>query len=128
MEIDLTMGLTIDCWKDSITFYLMQHNNRNKKPSEWVGAPVVQPLCERKKGRTKETITLSDRVLRPRPGSKQLEGQATDVKLVTELPIGPVMNMDLLEAKNSRKQNPQTQSSRKTSCKLSSSTQPESHH
>ena len=122
------MGLTIDCWKDSITFYLMQHNNRNKKPSEWVGAPVVQPLCERKKGRTNETITPSDRVLRPRPGSKQLEGQATDVKLVTELPIGPVMNMDLLEAKKSRKQNPQTQSSRKTSCKLSSSTQPESHH
>ena len=66
----------------------------------------MQPLCERKKGRTKETITPSDRVLRPRPGSKQLEGQATDVKLVTELPIGPVMNMDLLEEKKYAKTKP----------------------
>ena len=46
-------------------------------------------------------IVYFDLVLDP---SMQLEGQATDVKLVTELPIGPVMNMDLLEAKNSQKQ------------------------
>ena len=63
-------------------------------------------------------------------GSKQLEVQATDVKSVTELAIGPVMNMDLLEAKNSRNQNPltKTPSSCKTTCKLSSSTQLEPHH
>ena len=86
--------------KTASPFFLMQHNNK-EKPSEWVGAPVAPPLCERKKGRVKETITPSDRVLRPRPGSKQLEVQATDIKSMTELAIGPVMNTDLLEAKNS---------------------------
>ena len=115
--------------KTASPFYLMQYNNK-EKPSEWVGAPVAPPLCERKKGRVKETITPSDRVLRPRPGSKQLEVQATDVKLMTELAIGPVMNMDLLEAKTSQNQNPltKTHSSCKTTRKLSSSTQLEPHH
>ena len=102
----------------------MQHNSK-EKPSEWVGAPVAPPLCERKKGCVKETFTPSDRVLRPRPVTKLVEDQASDVKLATENVIGSVKKSSRNEAKLLRIQNSQTQNGRKTNRKMSSSAQPE---
>lgn len=106
----------------------MKRQQQGKIPSEWVGAPVAPLLCERKKRGVRETFTPSDRVLRPRRGTKQLEVQATDVKMMTESDIGPVMNADSHEKISTRKRNPSAQRSCKTSRKMLLSSQPEIHH
>ena len=99
-----------------------------KISSEWVGAPVTQSLCKRKIDRVKETFTPSDRALRTRPVTKLVEDQASDVKLATENTIGSVKKSSCNEAKQNRIQNSQTQIGRKTTRKMSSSTQPEQPH
>ena len=85
-----------------------------KISSEWVGAPVTQSLCERKIDRVKETFTPSDRVLRPRPVTKLVEDQASDVKLATENMISSVKQSSCNEAKQNKIQNTKTQIGCKT--------------
>ena len=99
-----------------------------KKSKEWVGAPVALPPCERRKGGVKETVTPSDRVLRPRSRTKLGEVQATDVKLATECAIGSVRKSARIEAKQKSNSNSQTQINPNTNRKMSLSTQPDIHY
>ena len=69
---------------------LMNSNNQQENSSEWVGALVAPPLCERKKRGVKETVTPFDRVLRSCSWTELDEEQATDAKKTTESAIGSV--------------------------------------
>jgi len=106
----------------------MNSNNQQENSSEWVGAPVAPPLCERKKRGVKETVTPSDRVLRSRSRTKLDEEQATDAKKTTESAIGSVTKSVCNEAKTTRTQNSKAQIGCKTNRKMLSSSQPELPH
>ena len=98
-ETSYAMGKTIDTLERQRP-PLMNSNNQQENSSEWVGAPVAPPLCERKKRGVKETVTPSDRVLRSRSRTKLDEEQATDAKKTTESAIGSVMKSVCNEARN----------------------------
>ena len=121
------MGKTIDLLERQQN-HLMNSNNTHKNSSEWVGAPVAPPLCERKKRGVKETVTPSDRVLRSRSRTKLDEEQATDAKSTTENAIGSVMKSVRDEAKTTRIKNSKAQIGCKTNRKMPSSSQPEIPH
>ena len=106
----------------------MNSKQQKKQPSEWVGAPVLSTLCERKEVGRKETVTPSDRELRLRQRTKRIEDQASDAKLTTERAIGSMMKFNQQEAKSSKSRNSKTQNGPKTTRKMSSSSQPDSHH
>ena len=98
---------------------------------EWVGAPVTSALCERKEAVVKETFTPSGRVLRSRTrtiaGTQEV--QASDEKSVTVNINGSTKKSDYNEANSGLFENPQTQSRRKYTRKMSSSSiQPEQPH
>jgi len=101
---------------------------KTEKPKEWVGAPVALPPCERRKRGARETFTPSGRVLRSCPRTKLDEVQASDVKCTTELAIGSVRRSARIEANRKISLNSLTHTVPKNSCKLSLSTQPETHH
>ena len=122
------MGKTIDSLESKQKQNLMKSKNLQEKSSEWVGAPVAPPLCERKKRGVKETITPSDRVLRSRSRTKLDEEQATDAKNTTESTIGSVMKSVRDEAKPTRMKNSKAQIGCKTNRKMLSSSQPEIPH
>ena len=89
---------------------------------EWVGAPVTSALCERKKAVVEETFTPSGRVLRSR--SRTIAGiqkvQASDDKSATVNINGSKKQSDYKEANTGLFENPQTQSRRKYTHKMSS--------
>ena len=95
---------------------------------EWVGAPVAQPPCERRKGCAGETFTPSARVLRSCSRTKLDEVQASDAKLITECAIGSVRRSARIEANKKVNSNSQTHIGPKTNRKMSLSTQPDKHH
>ena len=80
----------------------MNSKQQKKQPSEWVGAPVLSTLCERKEVGRKETVTPSDRELRLRQRTKRIEDQASDAKLTTERAIGSMMKFNQQEANSSK--------------------------
>ena len=94
-------------------------------------SPVTSALCERKKGVVEETFTLSGRVLCYR--SQTIAGiqnvQASDDKSSTVNINGSKKKSDYNEANTELFENPQTQSRRKYTRKMSSSSiQPEQPH
>ena len=89
---------------------------------------MALPHCERRKGGVRETVTTSNRVLRPRSRTKLGEVQATDVKLATECAIGSVRQSARIETKQKSNSNSQTQINPNTNRKMSLSTQPDIHH
>jgi len=97
--------------RDGCRFYLLLLNLMNskqqkKQPSEWVGAPVLSTLCERKEVGRKETVTPSDRELRLRQRTKRIEDQASDANLTTERAIGSKMKFN---QQRQKVPNPETQ-------------------
>jgi len=105
------MGKTIDCVERQPLFYLMNHNNKGKKSSEWVGAPACA-----QKANTSETFTpfdrglhLSERELRLRERTKRIEEQAANVKSASGKAIGSTMTSRQNEAKSHESLNTLTQ-------------------
>ena len=115
-------------WKDSKQ-KLMESQLKDIS-KEWVGAPVTSALCERKKAVVEETFTPSGRMLRSI--SRIIAGihkvQASDDKSAT-VNINGSKKSDYNEANSGLFENPQTQSRRKYTRKMSSSSiQPEQPH
>ena len=74
-----------------------------------------------------KTFTPSDRDIRPKRRTKQIEEQAADAKLTTEMIIGSMMS-DQNEAKLNEFPNSLTQDRSNTTRKMSSETQLDPHH
>ena len=96
---------------------------------EWVGARSAGGCARTEAKPSNKTVTPSDRELRLRQRTKRIEEQAADAKLATERAIGSMIKQSHEVVNNSDKnRNPQTQVNFKTNRKMSSSTQPDSHH
>jgi len=107
----------------------MNHNNKGKKSSEWVGAPACA-----QKANTSETFTpfdrglhLSERELRLRERTKRIEEQAANMKLTSGKAIGSTMTSHQNEAKSHESLNTLTQPAN-IRRKMSSVSQPDSSH